>query len=206
MKLKQILSVSLILIFVIFSCGIPVVTHAYVSVHGYTKKNGTYVAPYVRSNPNGLKYDNYGYKPSQGLYNNSYGTKDSTWDTPTYVTDPNYYEGKALYDAGQTGNLSNSLTSYSNTSSASIMQTSCSTGYYLDNDGSCSKITVPLYGYATGNTTGSWDCVVGYTISDDRMSCRKIIIPEHSRVIGSTPGSWSCLYGYTLGPDRRSCK
>jgi len=28
-----------------------------VSVKGYYKKNGTYVAPYVRSSPNGLKYD-----------------------------------------------------------------------------------------------------------------------------------------------------
>lgn len=71
---------------------------AYVSVKGYTKKNGTYVQPHVRSNPNGLKYDNYGYKPSQGLYNPSYGTKGIEWDTPTYITDPDYYLGKSLYE------------------------------------------------------------------------------------------------------------
>ena len=35
-----------------------------VYVHGYTRKDGTYVAPYVRSSPNSTKADNYG--PKQG--------------------------------------------------------------------------------------------------------------------------------------------
>ncbi len=70
---------------------------AYVSVGGYTKKNGTYVKPYVRSNPNGLKYDNYGYKPSQGLLNSTYGTRSINWDTPTWTTDPDYSTGLQLY-------------------------------------------------------------------------------------------------------------
>ena len=34
-----------------------------VYVHGYTKRNGTYVAPYVRSSPDKDKSNNYG--PSQ---------------------------------------------------------------------------------------------------------------------------------------------
>ncbi|MCX6717251.1 MAG: hypothetical protein NTU76_01060 [Candidatus Taylorbacteria bacterium] len=73
---------------------------AYVSVKGYYRSNGTYVAPHVRSDPNGLKYDNYSYKPSQGLYNKTYGTRGSKWDTPTWDTDPNYYQGKIIYDSG----------------------------------------------------------------------------------------------------------
>lgn len=73
--------------------------NAYVNVDGYFKSNGTYVEPYVRSEPNGLKYDNYGYKPSQGLYNDSYGTRDLDWDTPTWNTDPDYYTGKSIYDS-----------------------------------------------------------------------------------------------------------
>src|SRR3990167_4019434 len=79
-----------------------------VSAKGYYKKNGTYVAPYVRSSPNGLKYDNYGYKPSQGLYNKTYGTNGSYWNTPSYITDPNYYKEKSFYDS-----KSVSLPSYS---------------------------------------------------------------------------------------------
>jgi len=77
-------------------------TDAYVNVKGYYKSNGTYVAPHVRSSPNGLKYDNYSYTPSQGLYNSSYGTKGSIWNTPTWATDPDYYIGKSLYDSGST--------------------------------------------------------------------------------------------------------
>ena len=74
--------------------------NAYVSVKGYYRKDGTYVRPYVRSNPNGLKSDNYSWTPSQGVYNPTYGTRGSYWDTPTYITDPNYYEGQALYQSG----------------------------------------------------------------------------------------------------------
>ncbi len=32
-----------------------------VYVSGYTRGNGTYVVPYVRSNPDGNPYNNYGY-------------------------------------------------------------------------------------------------------------------------------------------------
>lgn len=46
---------------------------------GYTRSNGTYVAPYVATNPNGTQRDNYGtsgnYNPNTG----SYGTR-----TPRY--------------------------------------------------------------------------------------------------------------------------
>lgn len=87
-------------VFVLLLLLTPLVSDAYVSVKGYYRKDGTYVSPHVRSNPNGLKYDNYGYKPSQGLYNNSYGTRGSTWDTPTWTTDPDYYLGKSLYNSG----------------------------------------------------------------------------------------------------------
>jgi len=79
---------------------------AYVSVKGYYRKDGTYVRPHVRSNPNGVKYDNYSWTPSQGRYNDSYGTKDNEWDTPTWTTDPDYYEGKAIYDGNTSNNTS----------------------------------------------------------------------------------------------------
>lgn len=79
---------------------------AYVNVKGYYRSNGTYVAPHVRSNPNGLKYDNYSYTPSQGLYNATYGTRGSYWDTPTYITDPDYYIGQSLYNSNSSGSSS----------------------------------------------------------------------------------------------------
>lgn len=98
--MKKLFILCFILIFSLF-ISVPY-TNAYVSVKGYTKSNGTYVAPHVRSNPNGLKYDNYSYTPSQGLYNKTYGTRGSEWDTPTYITDPDYYLGKSLYESNKT--------------------------------------------------------------------------------------------------------
>ncbi len=98
--MKKLFSLFLVLTLLLGGFFTPVGdAFAYVSVKGYYKSNGTYVAPYVRSNPNGLKYDNYGYTPSQDLYNETYGTRGMTWDTPTYITDPNYYEGQALYQS-----------------------------------------------------------------------------------------------------------
>lgn len=41
---------------------------AQVSVGGYTKKDGTYVAPHIRSSPNSTKADNYGPSSSSPLY------------------------------------------------------------------------------------------------------------------------------------------
>ena len=97
MKTIKLLALGFLMVLILS----PVLTvEAYVSVKGYYKANGTYVAPYVRSNPNGLKSDNYGYKPSQGVYNKTYGTRGSAWDTPTSITDPDYYQGKAIYDGG----------------------------------------------------------------------------------------------------------
>jgi hypothetical protein len=93
-----------VLVFAIIMFLMPIFNvEAYVSVKGYYRKDGTYVRPHVRSNPNGVKYDNYSYTPSQGLYNKTYGTKGAEWDTPTWTTDPDYYEGKALYNMGQAG-------------------------------------------------------------------------------------------------------
>ncbi|WP_234682993.1 hypothetical protein [Bradyrhizobium monzae] len=46
---------------------------------GYTRSNGTYVAPYVATNPNGTQRDNYG---TSGNYNPNTGTFGTR--TPRY--------------------------------------------------------------------------------------------------------------------------
>lgn len=169
MKYNSIFSklVSLcILAFLFLSFGIN--AHAYVSVKGYYRSNGTYVAPYVRSNPNGLKYDNYSYKPSQGLYNSSYGTKGVIWDTPTYITDPDYYVGKALYE------------SKSSASSANTVLT---------------PTTSPSYAYA--DSASSFYCNTGYKVvynsSFEKIGCQQIIVPANALIIGS---DWYCKAGH----------
>lgn len=104
--IKNMKKLVLSFLLVVFSFSFLLPAEAYVSVKGYYRSNGTYVQPHVRSNPNGLKYDNYGYKPSQGLYNKSYSSGSTNWKTPTWTTDKNYYQGKALYQ-GKTYTLKN---------------------------------------------------------------------------------------------------
>ena len=46
------------------------------NVHGYTKKNGSYVAPHKRTNPNNTQRDNWTSKPNQNPYTGKDGTKE----------------------------------------------------------------------------------------------------------------------------------
>jgi hypothetical protein len=46
------------------------------SVSGYTKKDGTYVAPHQRTNPNQTQRDNWSSKPNTNPYTGKDGTKE----------------------------------------------------------------------------------------------------------------------------------
>lgn len=46
------------------------------SVRGYTKKDGTYVAPHKQTNPNGTKQDNWSTKGNVNPYTGKPGTKN----------------------------------------------------------------------------------------------------------------------------------
>jgi len=51
--------------YILFALAIillPSLIFGQVYVHGYTRKDGTYVAPYMRSSPNGTTIDNYSTK------------------------------------------------------------------------------------------------------------------------------------------------
>lgn len=153
---------------------------AYVSVKGYYRKNGTYVAPHVRSEPNGLKYDNYSYTPSQGLYNPSYGTKGTTWDTPTYITDPDYYVGKSIYDSNQLGTGYNF---YPTTPSCPLFSSydsisascKCNSGYVVSGSSCISGLSYCMNNYGYGSEFDSFDksckCSYGYQWNDAQTSC-----------------------------------
>jgi hypothetical protein len=57
-------------------------------VRGYTKKDGTYVAPYVRSDRDSSYNNNWSVKGNQNPYTGESGTKSPTWNDRT----PNYNE------------------------------------------------------------------------------------------------------------------
>lgn len=46
------------------------------SVRGYTKKDGTYVTPHQRTNPNGTQRDNWSSKPNTNPYTGKDGKKE----------------------------------------------------------------------------------------------------------------------------------
>ena len=60
-----------------------------VHVSGYTKSNGTYVAPYTRSSPNSTATDNYSYPGNT----NPYTGKTASGNTDTYIN--NLYNGNS---------------------------------------------------------------------------------------------------------------
>lgn len=200
--MKKLILWSLVALSFIALIGISVdKANAYVSVKGHYR-NGTYVAPHVRSNPNGLKYDNYGYKPSQGLYNPSYGTKGANWNTPTYITDPDYYTGKSLYESGSSGSYGSTVPSspsvlpiYNSSSYESVTGgyksygiLFCDYNYYKSSD-RCIKIP--------RNSISSYDsyyCKSGYVKEDDQC----IELPENAEKSGE---SWKCKYGYNKSGD-----
>lgn len=62
-------------IFIIFYCS---VAFAVVHVKGYTKKNGTYVAPHYRSSPNKTTRDNWSTKGNVNPYTGKKGSKSIT--------------------------------------------------------------------------------------------------------------------------------
>lgn len=63
------------------------------SVRGYIRKDGTYVAPHMRSSPNSTRIDNYG---SQGNFNPYTGERGTinpyTPPQPTYSPPVNIYQ------------------------------------------------------------------------------------------------------------------
>ena len=180
MNLVLIKKITLLALFVVFSLVLVNSVDAYVNVKGYTKKDGTYVAPYVRSNPNGLKSDNYGYTPSQGTYNKTYGTRGSSWDTPTSITDPYYYQGKSIYESG---NSTYTYPSYNSYNPSYITTPSCPTNSYYDGISSCKC----NYGYVVSG---------GSCISANSLCYTKL---GYSSSYDSISNTCKCDSGYVIG-------
>ena len=177
-KLK--IGLAFVIILAIFITVFPTDSFAYVSVKGYFKSNGTYVSPYVRSNPNAFKFDNYSWTPSQGLYNTSYyaPTKNysSDWYTPSYITDPYYYLGKSLYESGQSG-----LDSYTTSTT--------------------SKLVTPSYVPSYSGTVGGGTGAIVPTVP---------IIPEKTITCGSNQTRYGtscyCNDGYKMNYSTSQCE
>jgi hypothetical protein len=80
---------------------------AQVYVHGYTTKNGTYVAPHYRSSPDGNPYNNYSTVGNVNPYTGQAGTKN-----------PYGSSGSSNSSYGSYSNRNSSSSSNSNNSSS----------------------------------------------------------------------------------------
>ncbi len=49
------------------------------SVGGYTTRDGNYVSPHQRTNPNGTQYDNYGSRGNTNPYSGQTGKRSPKW-------------------------------------------------------------------------------------------------------------------------------
>ena len=58
----------------------PIPASADESVRGYTRKDGTYVEPHMRSNPNRSYNDNWSTNPNVNPYTGERGTRAPTFD------------------------------------------------------------------------------------------------------------------------------
>lgn len=64
-------------------------------VHGYYRKNGTYVAPHYRSSPNSSRLDNWSTKGNVNPYTGKPGTRNP-FPEPRPYSSPTYYPRTAL--------------------------------------------------------------------------------------------------------------
>lgn len=160
---------------------------AAVSVRGYYRKNGTYVQPHYRSNPDSNPYNNWSYPGNT----NPYTGKVAPGNPDTYLK--NYYGGSS----GGSYSLP-SAPSYSSPAPIPVSVPSnayaigsywyCSSGYKQVGNG-CEKIIAPLNATVYGS---AWYCNGGYRQVGNQ--CERIIVPPNATALGS---SWYCNSGYT---------
>ena len=148
----------------IFSFFIATEAYAIVSVKGYYKKNGTYVAPHYRSDPDGIKTNNFSYP---GNYNPNTG---SITGGNSYYSSPSY--SYPSYSAPVTPSCP-SMSTYDSISK----NCKCMSGYVVGTDflgkQSCisadSKCTTDYgYGAKYNSSYNKCECRYGYVMSNSK--------------------------------------
>jgi hypothetical protein len=183
---------------------------AAVAVKGYFRKDGTYVSPHYRSNPDGNPYNNWSYPGNT----NPYTGKTATGNPDTYLN--NYYGGSS-YLGGSTGSslgssyVSNYKSVYGGYRSYGILF--CGSGYYEQND-SCLK--APPNSTAYGGY--SFYCNSGYSKSGNvciknsptyaTASVSSYAVtncPQNSHQSLSDVTSCVCDSGYQVNATKTAC-
>src|SRR3989344_3994580 len=173
---KKIVQVGVLAVLLV-TIFLPNLVSAAVGVKGYYRKDGTYVQPHYRSNPDGNPYNNWSYPGNT----NPYTGETAKGNPETYLD--NYY-GSGGYVSGSIDNTYKAIEG----GYKSYGITSCYSGYY-NKGGECKK--VPENGYSLYDT---FSCNYGYQKYSD--SCVKV--PSNSYYNGNT---WVCNNGYYKSGD-----
>lgn len=83
-RFRSLVALGILIAFTTF----PALAGKSVSVKGYTKKDGTYVAPHQRSSPDGSKLNNYSTKGNVNPYTGKAGTVNPTPGVPAVPKSP----------------------------------------------------------------------------------------------------------------------
>lgn len=75
--------IALALCILSLTCALAIAGDVYVK--GYTKKDGTYVQPYVRSSPDSYRYNNYGPSSGSSEYMNPRARDNDASGMPNYL-------------------------------------------------------------------------------------------------------------------------
>jgi len=193
-KLISILLISTVTILFL----LPFSSEAVVKVRGYYRKDGTYVQPHYRSDPDSNPYNNWSFpgnvNPYTGnvapgnpdTYLENYYNKSSGGSSPTYsvpvspsysnpkTIEGGYYIGSYLFcNSGYIKKLDTCVKAPENSYSYGGESFYCNSGYYRNGD-RCDK--VPDNAYAVGD---SWYCYSGFIKQGNQC-----VAPEHGRIIG----------------------
>lgn len=88
-----------VIIFALVGLFLATSAIADVYVKGYTRKDGTYVAPHYRSDPNGSVYDNWSTKGNVNPYTGKKGTKNPySSGSSTFGGGSDTFGGGSIYD------------------------------------------------------------------------------------------------------------
>lgn len=161
-----------------------------VHVSGYYKKNGTYVAPYVKTAPDGNPFNNYSYP---GNYNPNTG-EITPGNPDTYLK--NYYKYDTYtpstnYSAPDFSSLFFPPT-YSSSSQISIPSNSCGSNSHTTRQGCECDV-----GYANGaNGCTFVSCPLTYKLIDMKCEISSAASNPSQQVKCLTKNPCRCLSGY----------
>ena len=170
---------------------------AAVRVKGYYRKDGTYVKPHYRSNPDGNPYNNWSFPGNV----NPYTGKVAPGNPDTYLKNYNKSGSSGLSGSSNVSLKSPSISIPTNAHAVGSFW-ECDTGY-VKKDSKCISYTEDctnrfgenVYGKKSSeNNNSSCYCKTGFEWSKSIKACvKKISIPTNAHAVDS---SWECNVGY----------